>query len=98
MYTYTNKIAYDDIIPSWSVVIVSVRYPVYTPFRTLMYGLPLSQSDHRIRSVFLSVYNKSIIFLLVCSRLRLTKFDVRLCKRNLKIPRSGANTFYCITC
>ena len=36
---------------------VLVRYPVHTPFRTLMYGLPLSQSDQRIRSVFQSVYN-----------------------------------------
>ena len=36
-----------------------VRYPVHKPVRTRMYGLPLSQSDQRIRSVFQSVYNNS---------------------------------------
>ena len=34
-----------------------VRCPVHAPVRTLMYGLPLSQSDQRIRSVFQSVYS-----------------------------------------
>ena len=34
-------------------VLVRCR-PVHTP----MYGLPLSESDQRIRSVFQSVYNK----------------------------------------
>ena len=38
---------------------MSVRYPVHTPVRTPMYGLPLSQSDQRIRSVFQSVYNNN---------------------------------------
>ena len=33
-----------------------VRYPVHTPVRTPMYGLPLSQSGQRIRSAFQSVY------------------------------------------
>ena len=37
---------------------VLVRSSVYTPVRTPMYGLPLSQSDQRIRCVFQSVYNK----------------------------------------
>ena len=32
--------------------IVLVRCPVHTPVRTPMYGLPLNQSDQRIRSVF----------------------------------------------
>ena len=36
---------------------VLVRCPVHTPVRTPMYGLPLSQSDQRIRSVFQSVHN-----------------------------------------
>ena len=34
-----------------------VRCPVHTPVRTPMYGLPLGQSDQRIRCVFESVYN-----------------------------------------
>ena len=33
-----------------------VRCPVHTPVRTPMYGMPLSQSDQRIPSVFQSVY------------------------------------------
>ena len=37
---------------------VQVRCPVHTPVRTPMHGLPLSQSDQRIRFVFQSVYNK----------------------------------------
>ena len=37
---------------------VLVRCPVHTPVRTPIYGLLLSQSDQRIRSVFQSVYNK----------------------------------------
>ena len=41
-----------------ALFIVLVRYPVHTPVRTPMYGLPLSQSDQRIHSVFQSVYNK----------------------------------------
>ena len=40
---------------------VSVQCPVHTPVRTPMYGLPLNQSDQRIRCVFQSVYNKSIL-------------------------------------
>ena len=35
-----------------------VRCPGHTPVRTPMYGLPLGQSDQRIRWVFQSVYNK----------------------------------------
>ena len=42
--------------------IMLVRFPVHTPVRTPTYGLPLSQSDQRIRSVFQSVYNKIIYF------------------------------------
>ena len=41
--------------------IVLVRYPVNTPVRAPMYGLPLSQSDQRIRSVFQSVYNDTLL-------------------------------------
>ena len=41
-----------------ALLIVLVRCPVHTPVRTPTYGLPLSQSDERIRSVFQSVYNK----------------------------------------
>ena len=37
--------------------IVLMRCSVHTPVRTPTYGLPLSQSDERIRSVFQSVYN-----------------------------------------
>ena len=37
-----------------ALFIVLVRYPVRMP----MYGLPLSQSDKRIRFVFQSIYNK----------------------------------------
>ena len=40
-----------------ALFIVLVRYPVHTRVRTPMYGLPLSQSDQRIRAVFQSVYN-----------------------------------------
>ena len=43
---------------------VSVRCPVHTTVRTPMYGLPLSQSDQRIRSVFQSVYNNVLYHLL----------------------------------
>ena len=32
---------------------VLMRFPVHMPVRTPMYGLPLSQSDQRIRSIFL---------------------------------------------
>ena len=39
---------------------VLVRCPVSTPVRTSMYGLPSSQSDHKIRSVFQSVYNNTV--------------------------------------
>ena len=38
---------------------VLVRCSVHTPVRTPMYGLPLSQSDQRIRSVVQSVYNNT---------------------------------------
>ena len=38
--------------------IVLVLCPVHTPVLTPTYGLPLNQSDQRIRSVFQSVYNK----------------------------------------
>ena len=41
--------------------IVLVRCPVHTSVRTPMYGLPLSQSDQRIRSVFQSVYNNMLL-------------------------------------
>ena len=43
---------------------VLVRCPVHTPVRTPMYGLPLSQSDKRIRSVFQSVNNKCPYYVL----------------------------------
>ena len=43
-----------------ALFIVLVRCPVHTPVRTPMYGLPRSQSDQIIRSVFQSVYNKHI--------------------------------------
>ena len=42
--------------------IVLVRCPVHTPVSTPMYGLPLNQSDQRIRSVFWSVYSEGGIF------------------------------------
>ena len=42
--------------------IVLVRCPVRTPVRTPMYGLPLSQSDQRILSVFQSVYDKDSFY------------------------------------
>ena len=40
-----------------SLFIMLVRCLVHTPVRTPMYGLSLSQSDQRIRSVFQSVHN-----------------------------------------
>ena len=42
-----------------ALLTVLVRCPVHTPIRTPMYGLPLSQSDQIIRSVFQSVYNNT---------------------------------------
>ena len=45
---------------------VLVRCPVHKRVRTPMYGLPLSQSDQRNRSVFQSVYNE-IVYCLMCS-------------------------------
>ena len=68
LYTYTNKIVYDEILRVRALFIVLVRCPVHTPVRTPMYGLPLSQSDPRIRSVFQSVYNNNK-FLLMSVRL-----------------------------
>ena len=44
-----------------ALFIVLVRCPVHTPVRTPTYGLPLSQSDQRIRSVFQSVYNNMLL-------------------------------------
>ena len=44
-----------------ALFIVLVRSPVHTPVRTPTYGLPLTQSDQRIRSVFQSVYNNADI-------------------------------------
>ena len=54
LYIYTNEIVYDKILLSQSVVYCVSALPVRAP----MYGLPLSQSDQSIRSVFQSVYNK----------------------------------------
>ena len=42
---------------------VLLHYPVYMPIRTPMYGLPLNQSDQRIRSLFQSVNNNGIFHL-----------------------------------
>ena len=42
-----------------TLFIVLVRCLVHTPVRTPTYGLPLSQSDQRIRSVFQSVYDNA---------------------------------------
>ena len=39
------------------LVSCSVYTPVHTPVGTPMYGLPFSQSDQRMPSVFQSVYN-----------------------------------------
>ena len=44
-----------------TLFIVFVRCPDHTPVRTPTYGLPVSQSDQRIRSVFQSIYNNSKI-------------------------------------
>ena len=38
-----------------------VHTPVHTPVRTPMYGLPLSHSHQRIRSVFQSEYNNMLL-------------------------------------
>ena len=56
---YLHKIAYDEILLSKSVVYSVSALP--GPYASLYacVRLPLSQSDHRIRSVFQSVYNKS---------------------------------------
>ena len=59
LYTYTNKIVYNEILLIRVLFIVLVRYSVNTPVHAPMYGLPLSQSDQRIRSVFQLVYNSS---------------------------------------
>ena len=48
-------------MPRGLLFIVLVRCPVHTPVRTPMYGLPLNQSDQRIRSVFQSVYNNVLV-------------------------------------
>ena len=59
LYTYTNKIVYDEILLSQSVVycVNALPGPYAGPY-TPMYGLPLSQSDQRIFSVSQSVYDK----------------------------------------
>ena len=41
-----------------ALFIVLVRYPVHKPVRMPTYGLPLSQSDQIILSIFQSVHNK----------------------------------------
>ena len=57
LYAYTNKIVYDEILPSQTVVYFVRGLP--GPYSgSYYYGLPLGQSDQRIRSVFQSVYNK----------------------------------------
>ena len=43
------------LVGAWFIMLV--RCSVHTPVPTPMYGLPLGQSDERIRSVFQSVYN-----------------------------------------
>ena len=48
-----------------------VRYSVHTPVRTPMYGLPLSQSDQRIRSVFQSVSRSVYSNTLYCRNTRI---------------------------
>ena len=47
-----------------------------------MYGLPLSQSDQIIRSVFQSVYNKSLYFYIVSAK-------------NVKVPIELSEDCYC---
>ena len=42
-----------------ALFIVLLRCPVHTLVLTPVYGLPLSQSDQRIRSVFQTVYNNN---------------------------------------
>ena len=61
-----------------------VRCSVHTPVRTPMYGLPLNQSDQRIRSVFQSVYNntKYFSFILLYS-----------CKQKIVLPLHRSNCF-----
>ena len=54
LYTYKNKIVYDETLLSKRVVYCVNALPgPYgdTPVSTPMYGLPLNQSDQRIRSV-----------------------------------------------
>ena len=58
MYTYTNKMVYNEILLR-ALFIVLVRFPVHTSVVTTMYELPLSQTDQRIRSVFLSISNSN---------------------------------------
>ena len=58
LYAYTNKTVYDEISVR-ALFIVFVCCPVHTPVRTPMHGLPLSQLDQRIRSIFQSVYNNT---------------------------------------
>ena len=41
-----------------ALFIVSIGCPIHTPVHKPMYGLPISQSDQRILSLFQSVYNK----------------------------------------
>ena len=38
-----------------------VGCPVHTPVSTHTYGLPLSQSDQRLRTIFQSVYNNILL-------------------------------------
>ena len=45
-----------------ALLTVLMRCLVHTLVRTITYGLPLSQSDQRIRSVFQPEYNKMAYF------------------------------------
>ena len=73
--------------------IVLVRCPVHTPVRMPMYGLPLSQSDGRIRSVFQSVYNKPVYLghvILGLSKLVMDEFH-----HDYMIPKYSGNLKLC---
>ena len=59
LYTYPNKTVQDETLLSQSVVYCVSAFPVLTSVRTPINGLPLSQSDQRIRSVFQSVNNNT---------------------------------------
>ena len=66
-----------------ALFIVLVRCPVHTPVGTPMYGLLLSQSDQKVRSVFQSVYNNKRLRFMVARKNGKNKNELKLLTASL---------------